>query len=328
MINLFRSYNPLNILWLAVLVIALRIGYIIGAPDKLEFVFVESFARLLVPVSYEYALTPFLNVLLAGALVFAQALLLNKLVNQFNLLGKPSFLPALMYVTISALFTPFLILSAPLICNFLVIWMLYKLFSLYKGDDIKSSGYDLGMIVAIGSLIYLPFIYMFLAVWIALIIFRPFNWREWIAVILGYATIFFFLAVLYYLNDRFHTFYKIWLPLGTQFPNHISINNYTYVLLAPVVFILVLSVFKLQQGFFKSYVHIRKAFQLLLIMFIIAGLSFYVKRQFQLNHFLLCVVPVAITFAYYFLYTTSKWFYESLYLLLLAGIIYFQFNTF
>jgi hypothetical protein len=42
----------------------------------------------------------------------------------------------------------------------------------------------------------------------------------------------------------------------------------------------------------------------------------------------LCSVPAAVFFAYYFLHAGKKWFYESLYILLLAGILYFQFNTF
>ncbi|RVU01884.1 beta-carotene 15,15'-monooxygenase [Mucilaginibacter limnophilus] len=328
MINIFRSYNPINIAWLAVLTLLLRFGYLAHAPSQVEFIFVEPFARLLVPVNYEFALSPFFNVLLASALVFVQALLLNTLVNYFNLAGKPSYLPALMYITLSALFTPFLILSAPLICNFLVILMLYKLFALYQGGGVMAAAYDLGLIVALGSLIYLPFIYLFLVVLIALVTFRPFNWREWTAAILGYATVFFFLAVVYYSTGRMHAFTKIWLPLGTKFPNSISINTYNFLLLIPVAFILVLSAYRLQQHFFKSYVHIRKSYQLLLIFFIVAGLSFYVKATFQLNHFLLCAIPAAIAFAYYFLYSNSRWFYESIYILLLAGIIWFQFNTF
>lgn len=328
MINIFRSYNPINIAWLAVLTLLLRFGYLAHAPSRVEFVFVEPFARLLVPVNYEFALSPFVNVLLAAALVFVQALLLNTMVNYFNLMGKPSYLPALMYITLSALFTPFLILSAPLICNFLVVLMLYKLFGLYQGGKVMASAYDMGLIVALGSLIYLPFIYLFLVILIALVTFRPFNWREWVAATLGYITVFFFLAVIYFNNNRIHAFSKIWLPLGTQFPVSISINTYNFLLLIPVVIILILSAYRLQQHFFKSYVHIRKSYQLLLVFFIVAGLSFYVKAVFQLNHFLLCAIPAAIAFAYYFLYSTSRWFYETLYLLLLAGIIWFQFNTF
>ena len=123
MISIFKIFNPLNILWLVILMFILRIGYLFAVPDKLEFIFVEPFARLLVPVSYEYAFSPSLNVFLAGVLVLGQALLLNYLVNLYNLLGRSTFLPALMYVTLTALFTPFMVLSAPLICNFLVIGM-------------------------------------------------------------------------------------------------------------------------------------------------------------------------------------------------------------
>ena len=328
MINTFRKFNPINILWLAILLVVLRVGYVLHASDESRFTLVEPFARLFGNVEYDYVLPPALNVFIAGIVVLAQALMLNTLVNYYNLLGRSSFLPALMYIVISSLFTPFLVLSSPLICNFLVIWMLYKMLSLYKGIDAKSTAFDLGMIVALGSLIYLPFIYFFLAIWISLIIFKPFDWREWISGIIGYATIFFFLAVFYYLNDRLSQFYTIWLPLTTKFPDSININYYNYLILVPVVIILILGFFKIRQNFFRGYVQIRKSFQLLFCVFILAGLSFYVKAHFQMSHFLLCAIPAAVFFSYYFLYAGVRWFYESLFFLLLAGIIYFQFNTF
>ncbi len=329
MIKLFRSFNPVNIVWLAVFLFLMRIGFAYFLPDKMQFPFIELFSRLLIPASYQYAIPPIFNLFLASALVFIQAMLINYLVNLHNLLGKSTFLPALMYITISGLFIPFLILSPPLICNFLVIWMLFKLFDLYKGEDAKSISYDLGMIVALGALIYLPFVYMFLAIWVAMIILRPFDWREWVACVIGFITIFFFLAVFYYLNDRLGQFFEIWLPFASKFPTHFIINYYNYLVLIPVIVILLLCFFKLRQNFFKSYVQTRKSFQLLFFIFIIGLLSFYIRAaDFHLYHFLLCAVPAAVFFAYYFLYASTRWFYESLYILLLASIIYFQFNTF
>lgn len=328
MINVFRAFNPLNVLWLAVILFALRAEYLFSVPDKLDFAFSVPYARLLIPSTWQYTFSPSFNVFLAALLVFAQALILNYLVNHFNLLGKPTFLPALMYVTLSGLFTPFLVLSAPLLCNFLLIWMLFKLFSFYKSPDAKSASFDLGMIVAIGSLVYLPFIYFFITIWIALIIFRPFNWREVAVAIVGYITVFFFLAVFYYLNNRLYQFTDLLLPLGTRFPSSININDRNYLMLVPVVVILVLGALQLQQNFFKSYVQIRKSFQLLFFVFLIGLLSFYIKAAFLLNHFLLCAVPASVLFAYYFLYAKRRWFYELLFGLLLISIVYFQFNTF
>jgi hypothetical protein len=328
MIQLFRSYNPLNVLWLAILLIFLRLGYLYSIPAKTDFPFAELFSRLHLSAASLYNIPPALNLFIATTIVFIQALLLNYLVNYHNLLGKSTFLPALMYITSSCLFTPFLLLGPPLVCNFLVIWMLAKIFDFYKGDDAKSTSYDLGMIVAIGTLFYLPFIFMFLVIWISLIIFRPFNWREWVACIIGFATIFFFLAVSYYLNDNLSEFYSIWLPLTTKFQVHINFNYYNYLVLIPVIIILVLGFFKLQQNFFKSYVLTRKSMQLLMFLALVGGFSFYIRPDFHPDHFLLCAIPAAVFFAYYFLYASYRWFYESLYILLLVSIIYFQFNTF
>lgn len=328
MIKIFRSFNPLNIAWLAVVLFIMRIGFAYSIPAAVRFPFSEVFSRLLIPGSNQIIIPPAFNLFLASAIVFGQAILINHLINSNNLLGRSTFLPALMYIVVSGLFTPFLFLSPPLLCNFLVIWLLYKLFGYYKGDEVKSVSYDAGMIVAVGTMLYLPFIYMFAAIWVALIIFRPFNWREWVASLIGFITIFFFLAVYYYMNDRLGQFVEIWLPLGAKFPDRIAINYYNYLVLIPVIFILIFCFFKLRENFFKSYVQTRKSFQLLFFIFVAGAFSFYVRSGFVLDHFLLCAVPAAVFFAYYFLYATARWFYESLFFLLLVSIIYFQFNTF
>ena len=49
-IKLFRTFNPFNVLWLIILLFALRIGYAYQAPQNIGFTFVEPFARLLIPI--------------------------------------------------------------------------------------------------------------------------------------------------------------------------------------------------------------------------------------------------------------------------------------
>ncbi|WP_345954880.1 DUF6427 family protein [Mucilaginibacter sp. PAMB04168] len=328
MIDIFRRFNPLNILWLAILLFILRAGFVLFAPAAIPLPLAEPFVNTILPVKIAGILEPGISVFWAGIVVLVQAVLLNYLINNHNLLGRPSFLPALMYVTLSGLFTPFLVLSAPLLCNFVLIWMLYKFLDLYKAEESKSLAYDLGMLAAVGSLIYLPFTYLMIVIWIALIIFRPFDWREWVASLIGYITVYFFVGVIYYLNDRLPYLRQIWAPLGSTFAMPQVLDKYDFLLLIPVFAVLVLGTFKLQENFFKSYVLIRKAFQLLFFIVLVAALSYYVRPEFGLSHFLLCTVPAAIFFAYYFLYAGKRWVYETLFFLLLASIIYFQFNNF
>ncbi len=328
MIDIFRRYNPLNILWLVVLLLIMRGGYMLFAPASVPLQLAEPFALSLLPIHFINTLSGALSVFLAGVVVLAQAIALNYLINVHNLLGRPSFLPGLLYVVMSGLFTPFLVLSAPLLCNFFIIWMLFKFLELYKTDESKSLAFDLGMLAAAGSLIYFPCTYLMVIVGVALVIFRPFDWRDWAASLIGYITVFFFVGVAYYLTDRLPGFTHIWFSLGSKFNMPGVLDKYDFLALIPVLVILVLGTFKLQENFFKSYVLIRKTFQLLFFIVLVGAASYYVRPEFGLSHFLITVVPVAIFSAYYFLYAGMRWMYESLFFLLLVSIIYFQFNTF
>ena len=324
MINQFRHLNPLNILLLIAIALVLRIGFLINLPEKLSFDFIEPFAKLLIPIPLENAFNPQTNIFIAFWLVIAQAFILNRIINKYNLIGKPTFLPALLYIIASCLLKSFLILSPTLICNFLSIWMIDRFLSIYKRDDVKSVMFDIGMIIGCGSLIYFPYIAMLPLLWISLVIFRPFNWREWVSGVFGFILIFFFLWVFYFWNDASSKFYQIWLPLTTKFPIKLDINYYDYLVFIPVILILFLGIFHLRNNFFKSYVQVRKTFLVLFFMFLLVLMSFYLKPDFIIYHFLLAAPSVSILMAYYFLHATKRWVYESLWLLLFGSVIYFQ----
>jgi hypothetical protein len=117
MIRQFRKLTPLNLFFLVVIAVVLRFGLLVHLPENLEYNFIEPFFRLLLSVPSESPFTPFGNVFFASIVILIQAILLNRIINHHNLLGKPSFLPALMYVTNSAILTPFLVLSPTLLCN-------------------------------------------------------------------------------------------------------------------------------------------------------------------------------------------------------------------
>ncbi len=324
MIKQFRSINPVNIILLAGITLLLRAGIFFRLPEHVSVDFIEPFTRLWLPVPIENSFSVLTNVFLAASLLFIQALVFNRIINSYNLLGKSTYLPALLYLSAGSLFAPFLILSPAIFCNILMLWMIEKFLSIYKRDQVSSVMYDLGMIVAVGTLIYFPFIAMLPVLWISLIIFRPFNWREWLAIVTGFITIFFFLAVFYYWNDSLDKFYQIWLPLASKFPTNFNINYYDTLVLIPVAVILILGFFQLQKNFFRSVVQLRKSFQLLFFVFLTGLISFYLKEDLRLYHFLLCAPPAAVLMAYYFVHATQRYVYESLYVVLVAGIIYFQ----
>lgn len=325
MIQQFRSINPINIILLIFIAFLLRLGSFINLPQEIAFEFMEPFSRLLLHIPNENGISPLTNLMIALLILIVQALIFNRIINAYSLLGKQTFLPALLYVTTGSLLSPFLVLSPTLICNFLILIMIERFLSIYKKQQVSSVMYDLGMIVALGTILYFPFVSMLPLIWISLVIFRPFNWREWVSVIVGFMTIFLFLVVYYFWNDSLVQFYQIWLPLGSKFPTNFNIYFYDSFVLIPVAIILILGFFHIQKNFFRSVVHLRKSFQLLFFMFILALASFYLKSTLVLYHFLLCVPSAAALMAYYFLHANRRWVYESMYFFLIGSIVYFQF---
>lgn len=325
MINQFRNLNPVNVLLLVAFAFFMRLAIFINPPEQLQFEFLESFAKLLIRFPLDHIFSTSVNLVLATLIVLAQAFLFNRVVNSHALLSKPSHLPALIYITTTSLFLQFLILSPPLICNFLLIWIMDKFLKLGKTPDALPLMFDVGMILAIGTLIYFPFVVLLVMLCLSLLLYRPFNWREWLVGFLGFLTIFFFIGVFYFWNNNFVNFYKIWLPLANQFPSLLKINFNDYLVLIPLTIIFVLGLLQLRENFYRSFIATRKAFQMLFFMFIATVLSFYVKADFKLYHFLLAVPPGAVILAYYFANATKRWFYESLFFATIIAIQYFLF---
>ena len=323
MINQFRHLNPINLVLLSVIAFVLRTGVILRLPDSLDFSPFAPYASLLIDFPSGF-FSPLSNVVFATVIVLLQAILLNRIVNNYNLLGKPSFMPALMYVTASAILEPFVVLSPVLIANFLVLWMIDKFLSIYRKERVLPALFDLGMITAIGTLIYFPFIAMLLLLWVSLVILRPFNWREWAAGLIGFLTVCFFVATIYYLTDSLDRFFKS-VTLATSFHTGFHVNPHDYIVLLPVLLILVLSAFILRQKFNRSNVHVRKSYIILQFLLLFPFLSFYLNPEYNIYHFLLAIPSLAIFMALFFISSTKRWLYESLYLLLSAFIIYFQF---
>ena len=67
---------------------------------------------------------------IAFALLYGQALMINYLVNEFRMIAKQNFLPAMAYLLATSLLPEWNYLSSPMVSNTLIIWMFIYLFLL------------------------------------------------------------------------------------------------------------------------------------------------------------------------------------------------------
>lgn len=324
MVKQFRSLSQTNLIPLVLIALILRLFTFIHRPEELHTTVVESFVSVHFSFSLDDILSPSLNMLVALIVTVIQGLVINRIINAHNIFSKPTSMPALTYITLSSLFPQFLFLNPVLLCNFLLIWLVGKILDLYQSPQARFILFDMGMILGLGTLIYFPFIAILPLLWISLIIFRPFVWREWIMGLMGFLVIFFFLGVLYFWNDSLGAFYKIWRPLQVNYKTIIQIQPYGWLPLIPTVIILLLGLIYLQQNFFRSPIHVRKGFQACTFLFALALCSVYLKPAFSICHFLLCVPTFSILISYYFLHEKRRWLYESLYIFWLGAIVLLQ----
>lgn len=320
MIKQFRSLTPINIGLLILATFLLRFPVWGFNHAQVPSDFSEFYQHMLWPYPTAPLFSNATQLALGFVCLVAQALLFNKVVNTHNLLGKASFMPALLFIVCGSFFESFASFGPVQICNFLIIWMLNRYLNMYRQSDVKRMVYDLGMVVAIGTVLYTPFLMLFPIIWISLMIFRPFNTREWFIGLLGFITIAFFLACYYYWNDQLENFAQIWRTKNTIAPYQ-SLNYWT---LLPLVFIAVLGLIQLRLNFFRSVVHIRKSFQLLSVFLLAALVSSSPTLGPDKNHFLLAVSPLSLLLAYYFMHANRRWIYESLFFVLIACILYGQ----
>ena len=320
MIKQFRSLHPLNILFLIVLVLLVRLPVWNEFSGSASADFSELYRHLLWQGKPVLNWEPSTQFLLSFCALLLQAFLFNYVVNSHNLIGKASFMPALLFAVLGSLIPSFAAIGPVLISNFLIIWLMNEFLSMYRQSEVRSFVYNAGFVIGIGTIIYTPFVAMLPLLWIGLMIFRPFNWREWVIGLLGFLTVAFFLGFYYFWNNSLGRFAEIWTITPTGHP----IKQINYWLLLPLALISILGFILLRQNFFRSVVHIRKSYQLLGVFFLLVVFSASPILGVHVNHYFLAVTPLAVLFTYYFMYAHTRWIYETLFLLLCGSIIFFQ----
>lgn len=325
LVRIFKTQKPINLLLLLVLAIGIRIPYMLDQNPIPIFNYNEPFSTFIFGKYAGLWSHKIFNVIFTTLLYYAAALWLNKIVNDFSLIFKNTHLPSLLFIIITGIFPTFFTLDAAIIIIFLQLWVFIRLFNLYKTQQTTMLTFDLGLIVSLASLFYFPAIAWIILVWLALLIFRPFVWREWAASIFGALTPYLFVAFFYFWVNRWEDFIIIWQPLKNYWQINIFPKNSDYLPLLPMVLILIVSFNKLRENFYKNVVQVRKAQQLLIFSIVITAASFYIKPSFSINHFILLAAPITVFLSYYFLVAKKQWVSEGLILLMIISAIYFQY---
>src|SRR5688572_20896260 len=141
-------------------------------------------------------------IVLAGILLTtSQVFHLNYVVNKHEVLYKNSYLPALFYMLFLVIIPQFLTFHPVLIANTILIFVLDKLFQIYKNPAPMSLVFDTCFLISIVALVYLPAISFVLLIALSVLILKTFSWRDWIVGFTGLLLPFFFTFIYFFWVD-------------------------------------------------------------------------------------------------------------------------------
>jgi hypothetical protein len=207
-IALFRNYTPFAVFLLFFLTIFTRLGFWGSAPI-IAYGDVNNTIWLQIATWWHSiaGTSTFLNGLIVTVLIMSQALALNRIANRFDLFNNPSYLTAMTYILITALFPSWNIISLFSIVNLLVILLLEKCLKLYLEGNNPYLLINIGIFIAcICLLINLPAVIILIATIITLLVFRPFKWLDFARLGFGLLTPYYLTLGLLYLYDKLPLF--------------------------------------------------------------------------------------------------------------------------
>jgi hypothetical protein len=140
------------------------------------------------------------------------------MLSQFKMFQNISYLPAFAYIILTALFPYWDEISAGLIANSLVIWILVKIFRLYDQTQPKTLEFNIGLIVGASILLYEPIAILIPVVLFALAIIRPFRLPEWLVLLMGIILPFYFLFAFVFLTNQANHFVQFLPRLDWENP--------------------------------------------------------------------------------------------------------------
>ena len=326
-IGFFKNNNPASFIILPLFAIVLWL---------VPFIYPSSFVPQQIMPLYGFIALPILkwsllSSIIALILIIAGAFLLNYIGNENEIFAKQSFLPALFYIALMSMNNTMQVLHPAIFSNLFLLLAINILLSAYRKDSDSAfpNALNAGALISISTLFYFPTIFYFPLIGFALIVLRPFNWREWVISFLGALLPFIFLLSYYFLDDKLIPFF-INIQSFFQFaaPSHTPFLFYHYlpVIIGGIMFLLSFSSISHSLSFNSKK---SKKGIIILFWFVFFSLvSFILAPERSIAYLSALAIPFAVFYTDYFLTVKKTKWAEFLFILFIASILFQQMYNF
>ena len=317
-IRTIRSNSPISLLLIPIIGILLWLPGFLHHSPPVTLVSMPVFDGLA-----KYCIAhPTFSVTLGLLFALGQAFLLSYIIQVHQILTKRTWLPALLFVVLTAC-TPGLLWFHPeMPAGILLLGTLHFLLGTYRTDRAFGEVFKAGFLLGLAGLIYAPSLVFVLFGIIALLILRPFIWREWAIFIIALTVPWVYAGVYFFLTDGLKglTWQVIVDPvLHRDFFLKLPVEYYA--LSGVTALLLMVAGGRFVGGSGTSTLKTKKSVTMMIWFLIFAIIAVLPAQNFSVAGFIFCIYPISLFISNYFLSARRAWMAEVIFILLLMSIV-------
>lgn len=262
--------------------------------------------------------------ILAFVILLVDAFLLNALTGRFRLFQQTSYLTAFLFLLLSSFIDVWNYPSASLMASPLIVWALYLSFSLYSSRSPRGTVFNIGLLVGIASLFFIPSFLLLLLVWFSLMISRPFRLAEWLLAVLGILAPYYFLGTYFFISGHWN-YAALFPDLKWSF-HAIHFDYRVFSALGIIALLCLTGLYNLQRSYMKLLIQTRKHWSIVLFFIPVAFFIPFLEGSPGIDMFLMCLLPMSVLSALPLYYLKKSWISNLLSILFIVYILGVQFN--
>jgi len=271
---------------------------------------------------------PFILQLASIVLIIVQAMMVNNLVMNNELIATRTHVPALVYITLMSCTPELLTFHPGLIGNIFIILMLGRLFDTYRTERDFTKIFDAGLFLGLASTVYFPYAWILIFGWISLLILRSFSWRDWVIYAAGATVPYLFIWTYYYAFNDLSNLIPHFTLLASKRAYHDVGIQYSYF---PVMIVFVGLLFFSARTVFTEWrigaIKVKKLLTILLVFSVVSTVFPIFTSGLNITGFTALAIPLCIYLSNHFVNSKRQIVTEASFLLLLISIVYLHIVT-
>jgi hypothetical protein len=234
-----------------------------------------------------------LNQIITLIIILLGAFFVNFLSIEQEITSKTNYLPAFFYILFSFSSNTKSAIEPILAANLFILPCLYFLMNSYRQDNALPEFFKAGLFMGLASFFCIHYIVVFPLCFVALIILRPFNWREFSVLLLGLTAPLYIYVSIGYLttNDAFAVFAMMKEAISSLQKPVVSEYYIGFIFITILTFVFALFIY-VGKGF-GNKVKTKKSKYILIWMLVFCLLMVFFEQMSDMI-LLPCIIPLSI----------------------------------